>query len=82
MHHEHHTDRTCGEAPRGLPNHGFLVLLVQKLDIEHFGKVLPEIMRGGGLNRTAVGRHEGFHSGSKESASEFFVLGFNLILEK
>lgn len=85
VHHDHHTDGACGEAPAVLPDKLALYASTMRPaptarlclvgDVEHLREVLAQAVRCGGLNRTAVGGDEGLNGCRVETAGKLLLLG-------
>jgi len=55
--HDHAADQPCRDAPRCAVNELHRLVARLELDVEHLREVLTQVVRGAGLNRTAVADH-------------------------
>ena len=74
--HNHHTERTGGEAPTGLPGNLTLALDVLVSNVEHLAKVLAEVVGRGALDGTAGHGDVGLDGGGLMSTGELLLLRF------
>ena len=77
MLHNHDTNWSGCKPPTGLPNKTFLFLFIFKLDTEHFGKVLSQIVTGSSLNSTTIFIDPSLNGWSTISTWEFLWFGFD-----
>lgn len=73
--HDHDADGSSRQPPRSLPHQRLFVLFVQKLYLEHLGKVLAQLVAGRGLNASAVLVYPGLDRSSVEGPGELLGLG-------
>lgn len=75
--HDHDTQRTGGETPRVLVRVQSTLRLVWRLDgnVKHLGEVLSQVVGSSGLDTSARGGDETFHSGGVITTGKLFLLG-------
>ena len=72
--HDAHADGSGGKSPGCLPGDRATTLLILIENLEHFTKVLAQIVRGGGLNSAASFVDKSFDGGGVQATCKFLSL--------